>query len=699
MAAAEDPYMLAADPYMQAVADPYGVTGGGDSYGAPAAPAVRKIVPKQAGAWRPAVAPYSRPVAATASARTVPASRPALVRAPAAALRPPAPRPAQPGPSASPSAPRPTVVRAARPAAAVPGRAAGATGTPSAVSRPAWATRAPQEIALDSNAGSAGTLEELPTEQTDLDLILAEATALEQELGQELQDLNQELQELRQEPSGGAAAVDAALGNADAAAAPAPYASMPEPAFEAAAAPAPYASMQEATEAAAEAEAAAMEVADEADDGVIWEDTVGEAVDLRAAAVETRRAAADYSDVAELPTEPTQEELDAVSDAVSSNGDMEEEPPWLAGLDLPNDGGTAAMDAEVTGGFLDGLEDQNEDPDDAYPQYVPRLAQYLIGHPQALITKRRRKPAKGSGKRYYAEEKTNDVMADKTVTGCWACGKLDHESHECEFKRCFICSEQGHEQTDCGMGGEFCKRCNSRGHTEEFCPEQAYYEGLGNDVDIAFCSCMFCGEEGHLNCCEVPMMSAPSSGPRGKGKWAPSQPPWAQQALGNGAWSPKGDGGWRPGGGGHSAGPYGKPGPYGKGSCGKPCGKPNGDDGAWLPGPTKGGKSGPRPPSLPPPSWGGGGAKGGSPPWASAGRVQLTPRAPVGGPPSRHHDEPADDEDEEEDKRWASLSAGLQRNGKDGGGGKWARPGLVSNKGGWGPAGGCKGCKGGKWRW
>lgn len=300
------------------------------------------------------------------------------------------------------------------------------------------------------------------------------------------------------------------------------------------------------------------------DDGLIRFDTAGDAEVLQ------RAPAADYGEVAGLATgaeEATGVEADEAASS-ADEADQEAEPPWLLNLDLPDDGGQAADDAEVTGGFLDALEDQDGDPEAALPQYVPRLAQYLIGHPASLITKRRKRPGKGSGKRYYAEAKSEDVMADKTVTGCWACGKLDHESSECPFKRCFICSEQGHEQVDCGMKKEWCKRCHSNGHTEEFCPLQAYSEGLDHEVDTVFCRCILTGQEGQINSGEVPATAASSSA-KGGGPRAPGYPPWAQkgqqaaQALGNGSWAGA------------------------KGSYGKAGGlRPSGGKAAWAPRPS-----------------------------------------------------------------------------------------------------------------
>merc|ERR1719272_1893351 len=107
-----------------------------------------------------------------------------------------------------------------------------------------------------------------------------------------------------------------------------------------------------------------------------------------------------------------------------------------------------------------------------------QLVQYLIGHPSALITKMRKRAGKGSKSRYFGEERSEDVMADKVVTGCWACGKLTHESDECEFKRCFNCSEQGHEFSQCTRKKVKCKKCRASGHEQEDCPTAEYGAGI-----------------------------------------------------------------------------------------------------------------------------------------------------------------------------------------------------------------------------
>lgn len=94
-------------------------------------------------------------------------------------------------------------------------------------------------------------------------------------------------------------------------------------------------------------------------------------------------------------------------------------------------------------------------------------------------------------------------MADKVITGCWACGKLDHESQDCAFKRCFICSEQGHEARECMNNCFRCKSCNGIGHEEWSCPLVVYGDGLGLDeapLDVAYCRCATCGQEGHIQC-------------------------------------------------------------------------------------------------------------------------------------------------------------------------------------------------------
>eukprot|EP00449_Zooxanthella_nutricula_P047000 CAMPEP_0198592166 /NCGR_PEP_ID=MMETSP1462-20131121/137784_1 /TAXON_ID=1333877 /ORGANISM="Brandtodinium nutriculum, Strain RCC3387" /LENGTH=146 /DNA_ID=CAMNT_0044323741 /DNA_START=27 /DNA_END=464 /DNA_ORIENTATION=+ len=136
-------------------------------------------------------------------------------------------------------------------------------------------------------------------------------------------------------------------------------------------------------------------------------------------------------------------------------------------------------DAEVAAGWLD--EAREDEEDDALAQYLPDLNRYIIGHPQSLITKRKRKGGKGKKGRFFAEQKSEDVMADKSVTGCWACGRLDHESDECAFKRCFCCSQQGHELLKCTQRSVRCHRCYLQGHTADECPMVGYDEGMEHE--------------------------------------------------------------------------------------------------------------------------------------------------------------------------------------------------------------------------
>ncbi|CAE7832192.1 dgkA [Symbiodinium sp. CCMP2592] len=225
--------------------------------------------------------------------------------------------------------------------------------------------------------------------------------------------------------------------------------------------------------------------------------------------------------------------------------DDETEPIWLRGDGIEVPDPKVAEDAEVCAAFLDGLTGGDVELDMAFPQYVPNLARYLVGHPEALVSKKRKGHKKGAGKRYFgAEERSEDVMADKVIVGCWVCGKLDHESQDCVFKRCFVCSEQGHESSECQLRHLSCSRCRRQGHVAEYCPQEVYDDGLNNEADVSFCRCLKCGEEGHINCCEVipdssrfiflqePSPSEPSlremgrQGSEDSPSWQPQQQGW-----------------------------------------------------------------------------------------------------------------------------------------------------------------------------
>lgn len=225
--------------------------------------------------------------------------------------------------------------------------------------------------------------------------------------------------------------------------------------------------------------------------------------------------------------------------------DDETEPVWLRGDGIEVPDPKVAEDAEVCAAFLDGLTGGDVELDMAFPQYVPNLARYLVGHPEALVSKKRKGHKKGAGKRYFgAEERSEDVMADKVIVGCWVCGKLDHESQDCVFKRCFVCSEQGHESSECQLRHLSCSRCRRQGHVVEYCPQEVYDDGLNNEADVSFCRCLKCGEEGHINCCEVipdasrfiflqePSPSEPSlremgrQGSEDSPSWQPQQQGW-----------------------------------------------------------------------------------------------------------------------------------------------------------------------------
>jgi len=177
--------------------------------------------------------------------------------------------------------------------------------------------------------------------------------------------------------------------------------------------------------------------------------------------------------------------------------DGSDEPRWLKRT-VANP--AVAEDAKARTLFLDGvwMECGNENWSDV-ADFFPLLSQYLIGRPQAVVS---RKQKRGNN-RYFGEERSTDVMAEKVVVGCWVCGKVDHESVDCFFKRCFLCSEQGHEVSECSNARLWCRRCGARGHVTQACP-QIEYEAALDSPEAACCRCMKCGAEGHVQCCPAP---------------------------------------------------------------------------------------------------------------------------------------------------------------------------------------------------
>ncbi|CAL1172327.1 unnamed protein product [Cladocopium goreaui] len=231
-------------------------------------------------------------------------------------------------------------------------------------------------------------------------------------------------------------------------------------------------------------------------------------------------------------------EADEADDAES-----DEEPIWLRNVGVLDP--KVAEDADVCAAFLDGLTGFETDLE-AVPQHLPCLARYLVGHPEALVTKKKKGHKKGSGKRYFGgEDRSEDVMADKVVTGCWACGKLDHESQDCIFKRCFVCSEQGHEVSECRKRNISCKRCFRQGHFSDLCPLDSY-ETFDHEDDMSFCRCMKCGEEGHLNCGSMPETEFAEAWQAGQHRQQQNSRGYEEQPRND--WSPQrevwGNGGW-----------------------------------------------------------------------------------------------------------------------------------------------------------
>jgi hypothetical protein len=201
----------------------------------------------------------------------------------------------------------------------------------------------------------------------------------------------------------------------------------------------------------------------------------------------------------------------------------EEEPPWLQ-LMVEADS-NSADDAATRVGYLEGYSENGdvEMAQQALESACPRLVQYLVGHPKGLQGKPGKggkggKAGKGGKKRFFSDTRSEDVMADKVVSGCWACGKLDHESQNCIFKRCFLCSEQGHEYGECPMRGQWCTNCGRQGHTSAACPDAIYRSALlaCHKRTLTSVRCLSCGEEGHIQCRKLPatdfILNTPSGG-------------------------------------------------------------------------------------------------------------------------------------------------------------------------------------------
>mmetsp|Transcript_107740 Transcript_107740/g.170096 ORF Transcript_107740/g.170096 Transcript_107740/m.170096 type:complete len:501 (-) Transcript_107740:10-1512(-) len=268
-------------------------------------------------------------------------------------------------------------------------------------------------------------------------------------------------------------------------------------------------------------------VDDDGIDDLFHEDTQAYAVD-------------DFAEKA--PESPLQE------DDADSNGDGDEEPPWLM-LGEPFEDSDVVTETKARADYLESLPEDSDRPVADLEEVCGQLMQYLIGHPASLITKMRKFGGgkKGSKSRYFGEERSDDVMSDKVVTGCWACGKLTHESDECPFKRCFNCSAQGHQYFECPVSKTAkCSKCGNPGHEKDDCPVVEYEAGIikrdkggpteGEDgteyTDLFFCRCLRCGGDGHLNCALVPVgqILEPEM-------CVAAVPPGYESSVNNGSWA------------------------------------------------------------------------------------------------------------------------------------------------------------------
>jgi len=217
------------------------------------------------------------------------------------------------------------------------------------------------------------------------------------------------------------------------------------------------------------------------------------------------------------PTEPGGLEDDAVAfvseakvpetvedDVLSSDdgmGDGTEDPTWF---DLPADVDISAeADAVYNALLIDGAEAFDEGMG-GLREACPLLERYIIGHPESFVTASRKRKGKGVGKRFFTPGKSEDVMADKVLTGCWVCSKLDHGCWECPFKRCFTCSHQGHTFEECQAHRLWCNACSKKGHDQDSCPLYEYNDGMTAEHDVFFCRCVTCHTEGHVQCAIAP---------------------------------------------------------------------------------------------------------------------------------------------------------------------------------------------------
>mmetsp|Transcript_81665 Transcript_81665/g.141994 ORF Transcript_81665/g.141994 Transcript_81665/m.141994 type:complete len:744 (-) Transcript_81665:91-2322(-) len=200
-------------------------------------------------------------------------------------------------------------------------------------------------------------------------------------------------------------------------------------------------------------------------------------------------------------TPPPSDRLDG-SDSIASADDgfnTDGEPQWLQLEEVQDTQTVAAAEAQA-----DRLQASSNDEIQALKdlwESCPSLMRYAIGHPAAFVMRKRRKGGKGGGKRYFGgEQQSEDAMAHKIASGCWACGQLGHDSQDCEFKRCFICSERGHEHSSCWSWELWCEQCGRQGHLETNCPMTGYQEALEAVSDISSVRCLPWRKAGHVQC-------------------------------------------------------------------------------------------------------------------------------------------------------------------------------------------------------